>query len=262
MVKNVILYRLLLSIKILFYRPNSEMKNLLVIVPVAICFIFSSSTTRAQDKSIITRANEYSVALRRYQKQKGRVSVERVVSKGKYVAEKLDKIEALSEADYSLLERKMKGFTINRQEILFIEPDSKFFLDLSRKHGTAADIAFFSLMRKIKPNDVWAAYIEQQTDVTGCTIYGNGLLTRLYGQILKFRRTYPKSFVKDINDERNGILEAFSESGCSCGDMKGVLKEFRLFIRTYPMDKTTTKIKVNLIDLKKRGDFRFNCHSG
>ena len=238
------------------------MKTLSIIVITLSYFAFSSSATYAQDKSIITRANEYSVALRRYQKQKGRVSVERVVSKGKYVAEKLDEIEALSEADYALLERKMKGFSINRQEILFIEPDYKYFLDLSRKQRTAADTAYFSLMRKIKPDDVWAAYIEQQTDVTGCTIYGNGLLTRLYGQILKFRRTYPKSFVKDINDERDGIIEAFSENGCSCGDMKGVLKEFRLFIRTYPKDKNTPKIKMNLVDLKKRGDFRYSCHSG
>lgn len=238
------------------------MKNLLIILTASICFVVSSISTLAQDKSILIRANEYSVALRRYQKQKGRVSVERLVRKGKYVAEKLDEIEALSEADYSLLERKMKGFTINRQEILFIEPVSKFFLNLSRKQGTATDIAYFTLMRKITPDDVWAAYIQQQTDVTGCTIYGNGLLTRLYGQILSFRRAYPKSFMKELNDERDGILEAFSESSCSCGDMKGVLNEFRLFIRTYPKDKNTPKIKMSLARLKKHRDFRFNCHSG
>lgn len=238
------------------------MKTLLIIVSIVNCLALFSPATLAQDNSIMTRANDYYTALKRYQQQKGRVSVERLINKGKSVDEKLDEIEALSDADYSLLKMKMKGFTINREEILFIEPDYKYFLKLSRKHGTTADTAYFSLMRKIKPDNVWAAYTEQQTDVTGCTIYGNGLLTRLYGQILNFKQAYPKSFVKNIDEERNEILQAFSVSSCSCGDVNGVLKEFNLFIRTYPKDKNTPEIKKNLANLKKGGDFRFNCQSG
>ena len=238
------------------------MKILFVLLPLIFCLAVSSQTILAQDKSLLTRANEYVRALRRYQVKGNRRSVEGVINKGKYVDEKIEEIEALSEADYSLLQRQMKGFTVNRNEILYIEPDLKFFLDLSRRRGTAADIAYFSLMRKVKPDNVWAAYVEQQTDYSGCTVYGTGLLTKLYGQILKFKRKYPNSYSGSIDEAKDGILEEFSENGCSCGDVNGVLKEFRLFIKTYPKDKNVPKIRTNLNLLKKTGFFRFNCHSG
>lgn len=121
---------------------------------------------------------------------------------------------------------------------------------------------FFSLLNEIKPDSVWAAYIEQQTDFTGCTIYGNGMLTRLYGKALKYKKAYPKVFTKHIDDEISEILQAFSESSCACGSTNGVQKEFRLFIKSFPRDKNTPDIRKNLKDIIKRGDFRFNCKSG
>lgn len=238
------------------------MKSFLILLYVVICLATSSLAISAQDKSLLTRANEYAIALRRYRVKGNRRSVEGLIIKGKYVGEKIGEIEALSELDYLFLKRRMKGFTVNREEILLIEPDLKFFLGLSRKRGTAADISYFTLMRKVKPDDVGAAYIEQQTDYSGCTIYGEGLLTKLYGEILKFKRRHPNSYSGSIDDAKDDILEEFSENGCSCGDANGVLKEFRLFIKTYPKDKNTPKIRTNLNQLTKPGFFRFNCHSG
>lgn len=238
------------------------MKSHLVLLSVVIYLAVSSATILAQDESLLTRANEYASALWRYQVKGNRRSVEGLINKGKYVDEKIEEIEALSEADYSLLKRKMKGFTVNREEILLIEPDLKFFLNFSRRHGTPVDIAYFILMRKIKPDDVGAAYIEQQTDYSGCTVYGEGLLSKLYGEILKFKRKYPYAYSGSIAEAKDEILEEFSENGCSCGNATGVVKEFRLFTRTYPKDKNTPKIRANLSQLKKPGFFRFNCHSG
>lgn len=238
------------------------MKSLFVLLSVVICLAVSSLAIPAQDKSLLTRSSEYARAFRRYQGNGNSRSVERLINTGKYVGEKIEEIEALSEVDYSLLKRRMKGFTVNREEILFIEPDLKFFLDLSRKHGTSADIAYFTLMRKVKPDNVWAAYREQQTDYSGCTVYGEGLLTKLNGEILKFKGKYPNSYSGSIDDAKDEILEEFSENGCSCGDANSVLKEFRLFIKTYPKDKNIPKIRTNLNQLKKPGFFRFNCHSG
>jgi len=188
--------------------------------------------------------------------------VESVVRKGKTVSEKLEEIEALSEADYALLEKKMRGFVVNRDEILFIEPDSKFFARLAETRGTKADMAFFALMPQIKPRNVWAAYIEQQTDVSGCTIYGNGALTGLYGKALQFKRAYPKAYASDINKEIAEILSEFTDGTCACGTRAGVEKEFRAFIKTFPKDKNTPAIKKRLANLKGNKDFRFNCESG
>lgn len=91
-------------------------------------------------RSILIR---YSFALKRFQGQKKKISIEGIIRKGNDVAEKFLEMESLNEADYALLGNKMKGFIINREEVVYIEPDVKFFLDLSQKYGTPSDVAFF-----------------------------------------------------------------------------------------------------------------------
>jgi hypothetical protein len=239
-----------------------NMKITFVIIVFAAFSAIAVAPARSQNKSILQLADEYSLALKKYERQKSRASVESVVRKGKAVGEKLYDMESLSDADYALLEKKMRGFVVNREEILYINPDLKFFERLAKLRGTQADASFFALMRQIRPNDVWAAYIEQQTDVTGCGIYGNGALTRLYGKALQFKKTYPKAYVSDINKEISEILEELNEGTCACGTRAGVEKEFRAFIKAFPNDKNTPAIKKRLANLKKNKDFRFNCQSG
>lgn len=238
------------------------MKIIFSLIVFAAFSAIAALPVRAQNKSILQLADEYSLALEKYERQKTRASVESVVRKGKAVGEKLDEIEALSAADYSLLEKKMKGFIVNREEILFIEPDLKFFAQLSERSGTKTDAAFFVLMRIIKPDNVFPVYIERQTDVSGCTIYGIGALTILYGKALQFKRAYPKAYTSDINEEINEMLEEFTEGTCSCGTRAGVEREFRAFIKAFPRDKNTPKVKKRLANLRRNKEFRFNCQSG
>ncbi len=216
----------------------------------------------SQNTSILALADQYSLALKKFQAQRRSLTVEGLLRKGQAVGDKLDELESLNDADYAMLVKKMKGFDVNRQEVVFINPDSKFFARLSRIHGTRADIAFFTLMQKIRPDNVWAAYTEQQTDYSGCTIYGKGLLTSLYRQALQFRKTYPKAYTSDVKKEIDAILEEFTMGTCACGDRKSVLKEFWLFIRTFPKDKKTPEIRKRLEKIEKSTSFRFYCQSG
>ncbi|HEX9963161.1 MAG TPA: hypothetical protein VGB00_19675 [Pyrinomonadaceae bacterium] len=216
----------------------------------------------AQDKSIMSLADEYALALRKFQTQRTRASLEGVVRKGNAVGEKLSELEDLSEAEYALLEKKMKGFVVNRDETLVIEPDLKFFAQLAKTRGTTADTAFFGLMHEIKPDNVWAAYNERQTDYSGCTVYGKGVLTALYGKALRFKKAYPQAYAVDINEEINEILEEFTGGTCACGNRAGVEREFRSFIKTFPKDKNTPAIKKRLANLGNNKTFRFNCQSG
>jgi hypothetical protein len=238
-------------------------KNLLIITVLAIALAgLSAADAYSQTKTILALANDYSIALSNYQKQTGRSSIESLLRKGMLVDQQVSEIENLSVADYSSLEKMMKGFVVNREEILFVKPDLKFFAALAKVRGTNADIAYFSLMRQFRPEYVWAAYIEQQTDYSGCTIYGNGVLTKLYGQALDFKKNYPKAYNAEVNEEIDGILERFDEKGCACGSRTGVLREFRLFIRTFPNDKHTPKIRKALAKIERSKGFRFNCESG
>jgi hypothetical protein len=231
------------------------------IIFLLIVFI-GQTAVYSQDKSMLQLADEYSLALKKYERQKSKTSVESVLRKGEAVSAKLEVIEDLSDADYLLLEKKMKGFVVNREEILYIEPDLKFFAQLAKTRGTKSDVAFFALMRQIKPDNVWAAYIEQQTDVTGCTRFGSGLMTRLYGKALQFKRTYPKAYRAEIDEEISDLASKFNDNLCACGDRASVLREFRLFIKTFPRDKHTPEIKKYLKNVKSRKDFTYNCESG
>ena len=102
-------------------------------------------------------ANEYALALKKIQRRKSKTSNESLIEKGSAVADQSGELESLSEGDYALLEKKMKGFVINREEIIFIKPTFEFFTQFSKTHGTKTDIAYFALMHEIKPDDVWKA---------------------------------------------------------------------------------------------------------
>jgi hypothetical protein len=110
---------------------------------------------------------------------------------------------------------------------------------------------------------MWSAYIEQQTDYSGCTIYGKDILTRLYGKARQFRRQYPSAYNSDIKEEITDMKSEFTDGTCACGDSNGVIKEFQLFIKTFPGDEITPIAKKRLTDIQnKKTAIRFNCLSG
>lgn len=207
-------------------------------------------------------ASQYRLALDEYESRKSRSTLESVFHKGTLMSDKYEELESLSERDYEELKQIMRGFDVNREEIVFVEPDTRFFLRLATRFGSAADRSFFRLLVEIKPNNVWASYFEQQTDYSGCTIYGNGKLTSLYGKATSFMHEYPKAYSNFIVAEIDGILENFDENICSCGGRSQVIREFSLFVRTFPNDSNTPKIRNVLTKLRGRKDFRFNCKSG
>ncbi len=230
---------------------------------VVVVFVFALQHVDAQDDSISGRADRYSIALKNFEKGKGKKSVESVYRKGQLVAEKLDELEKLNEADYASVEKKMRGFVVNRDEIIFVKPETDFFRNLSKKFGTKAGVAFFSFLGELKPDNVWSVCTEQQTDYSGCTIYGKGILTGLYGRAKQFRRQYPSAYAADIKEEIDKIKEKFTDGTCACGDVNGVVEEFRLFIKTFPADEITPAVKTRLKAVQnKQTSIRFDCQSG
>lgn len=254
-----------------YYVFKIKMKKNFVILSIQIAAfcVFAVSAVYGQNISIIALADEYSQAIRKFEKRKTRGNIESVYRKGQALtdsldpAKRLDELEALSEADYAAVEKKMKGFVVNRNEIVFINPDVVFFKKLSKRLGTKADIAFFNLLGALKPDSVWAAYIEQQTDYSGCTIYGSGKLTALYGKAKLFKKQFPAAYASDVRREINDIKENFIMNTCACGERIGVIKEFQLFIDAFPKDEITPAVKKRLAEIKKnKSPFRFDCHSG
>lgn len=239
-------------------------KKLLKIALLVVLGAIFSPDVFGQNKIVMSLANRYSLALRRLENGNSRQSIEAVYRKGASLSDKLDEMENLSEADYALFEKKMKGFIINRNEVVFVKPDAKFFGSLAQRRGTEADIAFFTFLNHLRPDGVWSAYIEQQTDFSGCTIYGKGILTEMYGRAKQFKRKYPSAYIPEINETITDIKQTFTSDTCACGNNRAdVAGEFRLFIKTFPKDEITPAVEKRLADvLNNQSGIRFGCHSG
>ncbi|HEY6873171.1 MAG TPA: hypothetical protein VI298_10645 [Geobacteraceae bacterium] len=220
---------------------------------------------RAEDAAVFAAVDQYSEAIGKFQADTAmRGSLENVYHKGQAAASGLVSVlESLSPEGYDSIVKKMRGYVLNRDEGIFVLPDFKFYYGLAKKQGTDADIAFFSFMSDFRPDNVWPAFIEQQTDYGGCTNFGAGVLTDLYGKGINRSKKYPSVYKRDIDEAIEQIRDELTVSNCACGDMDSVIKELELFIATFPADGLTPVVRQRLSDVKSRkSTMRFNCISG
>jgi hypothetical protein len=173
-----------------------------------------------------------------------------------------DVLERLSEEDFQAVILKMKGFSVNRQETVFVEPDPAFFIALAKRAGDQASVEFFEAYRKTKPNG-WPVYIEQQTDYSGCIRYGTMSLVDTYTLWDTYSKKYPTRYPKEVMSFIRDIEDDLTESTCACDDKESVLREFETFIRAFPRARITARLreKVNQIHQGK-SDIREHCLSG
>jgi hypothetical protein len=230
------------------------MQKILLTLAIILLIASANAVAHGQSKPILSRAGQYSAAFKKFQSQKGRRSIEPLIKKGTLVSDKLEDIESLDEGEYAKLKSRMKGYAVNSEEILFIEPDVDYFVKLANKRGTKTDIAFFAFLKRLKPDSVWPAYIEQETDFGGCTRYGNGLSTGLYKKAIQFRKTFPTSYAGDVKKAVEDIIQNFKENPYTCSSRADILKEYRLFIKTFPKDRNTPAVRAALKTVEKKKD--------
>jgi hypothetical protein len=215
--------------------------------------------------------NQYRAALVALERRSRGTSVEDVYEMALALAPPLisparedDSIEHLSDTEVAALQKQLRGLQINSHEVLFVLPDARFFLELSRKHGGPADIAFFKEMLATYPVAAWIpTYIEQLSEVSACTAFQSGQLVRRYGGWLKYARRYPKAYQSQVADELQKIEEE-TRSTCSCGKTwASYLRELRNFNKHFPKNPARNDI-AKLIDDAEHGrsKVRLGCVSG
>jgi len=244
-------------------KPNLGLL-LFIAIPFLPILFSASSAWNGRENPIIVEVNEYFKAMSRFESQTQKESLELLYHKGQAVATKLVQIlELLSEADYDSAVTQMKGYLLSREEIIFVEPDISFFKDLSKTRGLEGDTSFFNFMGHLKPDNVWPAFIEQQTDYSGCTIFGKGILTGLYEEAVSFRYRYPSMYDSDIDHAIGQIKYALTSSTCACGDSSSVIKEFQSFLNMFPSADIAPQINERVLEIReRRARIRFNCISG
>jgi hypothetical protein len=208
----------------------------------------------ASDRSTITR---YQAAI-----QSG--AIESAFNELTSLGETLPRaLESLSDRDFQQLQRDLPGAIVNREEVVFVEPNFEYFVKLAASRGDTADRSFFAALKETYPESIWPSYIEQQTDYSGCTAFGSGKLVEAYRVWSQFQSDFPNRYASAVRRELDRIGHELADSTCACGDLTSIRSELQRFIELFPKSSIRARVeeRLNLLTLGKSG-IRVRCISG
>jgi hypothetical protein len=234
------------------------------IIMTCLLLTFFATAAAAAGNPLLDEARTYREHVERIEKSVDTTSIQDLVQEGASLADKLRPvIENLTALDYDAVVINMKGFLVNREEVIVIEPDAAFFAGLAKKHGTENDNLYFQFFREVRPEGYWPVYIMLQTDVGGCTRYGEGRLANLFkkGEALLPKMTgyYAKETTKILDD----ITYQLTNWTCACGDKQSVVKELKLFLQLNKGSEITGMVKRRLEAVQNQtSTMRYQCIGG
>jgi hypothetical protein len=172
-------------------------------------------------------------------------------------------LESLPDEEFQRLGRDLPGAILNRDEVVFVEPDPDYFTKLAAARGDGADRAFFSAFKATYPESVWPLYVEPQTDYGGCTRFGSMTLVETYRTWFDFQRTFRGRYAASAQRETDAVIEQLTTSTCACGDLASVERELQRFRRRFPTSPARAKIDQRLQALRaRRSEIRTSCVAG
>ena len=172
-------------------------------------------------------------------------------------------MEAMKEDEFEALRKQLPGLVLNRDEVLIAEPEPSYFLDLAQRYGGPKDRAFFTLLGRIHPDSVWPVYIEQQTDYSGCTRFGQGAVVDSYRRWRHFRNEFPRAYVRFVARGLSDIDDHVSQSTCACGDAESTARELGEFAASFPDSPAAGAAAARARAIREhRSPIRFHCVSG
>jgi hypothetical protein len=214
----------------------------------------------------------YAEELTRVENAKGRVSVERLFLMAYALSDQLavpvgkdgpTPLEALSEDEFAATQGRLRGVVVNREESVFALPDAEFFEKLGERKGGTEDRLLLRLYHRTYGNSAWPVYVAQQTDYSGCTDFGPGKLTQLYGEWSHYRTLHPDRYKAVVDAELDKIVNELTRSTCACGPSGSVQSELRYFLHRHPGSPIAPVVRTRLNELLHgTSKIRFNCVSG
>jgi hypothetical protein len=172
-------------------------------------------------------------------------------------------LESLPEQEFQRLGRSLPGAILNRDEVVFVGPDSDYFAKLADARGDPADRAFFSALKATYPDSVWPRYVERQTDYGGCTRFGSMTLVETYRSWFDFQRRFRGRYAANARKESDAVIEQLTASTCACGDLASVERELQRFGRMFPTSAAGPGIAERLQAVRaRRASIRTRCDAG
>jgi hypothetical protein len=211
----------------------------------------------------------YRAALAALEARKAGATLEKVFGRALAVHDALlasadnSSLEGLTPDAFAQLQRDLRGLVVNREETLIVQPDADFFLSLAERVGTPADRRFFSAYKRTYANSVWPMYVEQQTDYSGCTRFGEGMLVGAYRLWLDVLRELPGAYNAPAELEWLKVEHELATSTCACGDRSSVERELQQFLDDFPAAPVRSVVAQRLREIKEgRSNIRLQCISG
>jgi hypothetical protein len=207
---------------------------------------------------------DYAVLLARTLHTRRTAPIESLYAIGMQAADSLltgvRQLESLDDSTFAEVQRRMQGFTVWRDEVVLAAPDASFFLDLARAHGDAADTAFFHALSLTYGQGVWPVYIEQQTDISGCTRFGSGHLVATFAIWNEFASSHPWRYGSWSAEELRKTEEQLTSGSCACGGRESVIRELRSFVHRFPSASVAPRLRARLraVDSGTSG-IHYNC---
>jgi hypothetical protein len=159
-------------------------------------------------------------------------------------------LESFSDLELTELRRDLHGALLNREEVMFVEPDCAYFTGLAKAHGDAADRAFFAAFSATYPQSVCPVYVDQKTDLGGCVRFGSLSLVDTYGTWLDFRRHFPGRYSAAAGSEADAVALKLALATCACDGVPEVERELEEFIERFPRSPVRPAMEQRLNDLR------------
>jgi hypothetical protein len=226
-------------------------------------FLFALAASAAAE-SLPVAVPGYAEALEVYRRHADAPALERLYSKARVAARELGPVlEKLNETDYAFLVR-LGGIKVHRGETVYAVADHGFSLGLARAIEDSAAVAFFELHKHALPDDVRPRYLEPVTDYSVCTRYGNGTLVELYRRWWEFRSHFPGRYAEVASQSLKDVEAKFTKPLCVCAGKETVLREFQLFIHSFPDSALGPALRTRLPALERDDDaaVRYFCRPG
>ena len=155
-------------------------------------------------------------------------------------------LESLTDPEFARLQRSLPGVQLWRVEAVAVAADPVFFARLAERHGDAADRAFFAALRATHPDGAWPVYVEQQTDVSGCTRFGSMTLAGTHARWRRFQAAHPGRYAAAAHAEAAAVVDELTGSTCACGGLDGVQAELQRFVRRTPASEARNAVQQRL----------------
>src|SRR5262249_29415091 len=125
-----------------------------------------------------------------------------------------------------------------------------FWVTLAESKGQNGDQQFFQLLRKTYPDSVWPAYVQQQTDYSGCTDFGTKGLTQSFVDWSAFQKAFPSAYADAATHEPEAVSQHLG-STCACAHKASVISELEYFLQKIPKGNMAEKVRTRLDNIRK-----------